>query len=44
MPMNLLALDTSTDRAALALATGAGDVLLEINEAGRRHGRDLVPG
>ncbi len=41
--MNLLALETSTDRAALALETAVGRVVLAESEPGRRHGRDLVP-
>jgi tRNA threonylcarbamoyladenosine biosynthesis protein TsaB len=41
--MNLLVLDTSTERAALGLSTRSGKVFLAVTEAGRRHGRDLVP-
>jgi tRNA threonylcarbamoyladenosine biosynthesis protein TsaB len=41
--MNLLAIDTSTEQAALALATACGAVLFETTESGRRHGRDLIP-
>jgi tRNA threonylcarbamoyladenosine biosynthesis protein TsaB len=41
--MNLLAIDTSTDRAALALATAAGELRVDTIDAGRRHGRDLIP-
>lgn len=40
---NILVLDTSTDRAALGLATGAGTVHVAVLEAQRRHGRDLIP-
>ncbi len=41
--LNLLAIDTSTDRAALAVVTAAGDLRAATIEAGRRHGRDLIP-
>ncbi len=41
--MNLLVLDTSTERAALGLSTRAGKVYTSASEAGRRHGRDLIP-
>jgi tRNA threonylcarbamoyladenosine biosynthesis protein TsaB len=41
--MNLLVLDTSTERAAVGLSTKAGRVYLAATEAGRRHGRDLIP-
>jgi tRNA threonylcarbamoyladenosine biosynthesis protein TsaB len=41
--MNLLVLDTSTERAALGLSTRLGRVYSAITEAGRRHGRDLIP-
>jgi tRNA threonylcarbamoyladenosine biosynthesis protein TsaB len=41
--MNLLVLDTSTERAALGLSTRAGGVYVAATEAGRRHGRDLIP-
>jgi tRNA threonylcarbamoyladenosine biosynthesis protein TsaB len=41
--INLLVLDTSTERAALGLLTKAGRVYSAATEAGRRHGRDLIP-
>jgi tRNA threonylcarbamoyladenosine biosynthesis protein TsaB len=41
--MSLLAIDTSTDRAVLALATDDGRMWVSATEAGRRHGRDLLP-
>ncbi|QEH34164.1 tRNA threonylcarbamoyladenosine biosynthesis protein TsaB [Aquisphaera giovannonii] len=43
--MNLLAVDTSSDIAALALCTGAGRRLVPETRAepARRHGRDLLP-
>jgi tRNA threonylcarbamoyladenosine biosynthesis protein TsaB len=41
--MNLLVIDTSTDRAAIALAMATGGVRVATTEAGRRHGRDLIP-
>lgn len=41
--MNLLVLDTSTDRAAIGLATKTGEEYVGATEAGRRHGRDLIP-
>jgi tRNA threonylcarbamoyladenosine biosynthesis protein TsaB len=41
--MNLLALDTSTDRAAIGLWTGAASVYIDSTEPARRHGRDLIP-
>ena len=41
--MILLAMDTSTDHAVLALMDRAGQVRVETTEAGRRHGRDLIP-
>ncbi len=41
--MNLVVLDTSTGRAAIALATDAGAVLIANTETGRRHGRDMIP-
>jgi tRNA threonylcarbamoyladenosine biosynthesis protein TsaB len=40
--LNLLALDTSTERAAIALATATG-LYLAVTDAARRHGRDLIP-
>lgn len=42
--MNVLALDTSGDRAILGLAMGSGLVLESVCERSRRHGRDLIPG
>ena len=41
---NILALDTSTPRAAVALATADGDVHVARPDPEARHGRDLVPG
>jgi tRNA threonylcarbamoyladenosine biosynthesis protein TsaB len=41
--MNLLTLDTSTERAAIALATEAGLFCMTTPESVRRHGRDLIP-
>ncbi len=41
--MNILALDTSTERAAIALATEAGVFCMTASETARRHGRDLIP-
>jgi tRNA threonylcarbamoyladenosine biosynthesis protein TsaB len=41
--MNLLVLDTATERAAIALATDTGISRMTTPETVRRHGRDLVP-
>ncbi len=41
--MNVLAIDTSTDRAVLVLATEEGRLWEATTDAGRRHGRDLLP-
>lgn len=41
--MNLLALDTSTEQAVLALSIGSGRMLAAEPGPGRRHGRDLIP-
>jgi tRNA threonylcarbamoyladenosine biosynthesis protein TsaB len=41
--MNLLAMDTSTERAAIAVATEAGVFCMTASEPARRHGRDLIP-
>jgi tRNA threonylcarbamoyladenosine biosynthesis protein TsaB len=41
--VNVLALDTSTPRAAVAVATAGGAVLVAASDPSRRHGRDLVP-
>src|SRR5437868_9650375 len=41
--MNLLVLDTSTERAAIAVATATGGVYETATEAARRHGSDLIP-
>lgn len=41
--MNLLALDTSTPRAAVVLATSAGLVRAATPDPAQRHGRNLVP-
>jgi tRNA threonylcarbamoyladenosine biosynthesis protein TsaB len=40
--MNLLALDTSTDHAAIGLATQGGVFTVPQTYPGRRHGRDLI--
>ncbi len=40
--MNLLALDTSTDQAAIGLATPGGVFTVPQTNPGRRHGRDLI--
>jgi tRNA threonylcarbamoyladenosine biosynthesis protein TsaB len=42
-PMNLLALDTSTDRPAVGILTAARRVHVSTLLAACRHGRDLVP-
>jgi tRNA threonylcarbamoyladenosine biosynthesis protein TsaB len=41
--MILLAIDTSTDRAAVALADEVGGLHVDTIDSGRRHGRDLIP-
>ncbi len=41
--MNVLVLDTSTERAALGLGTKMGVQYTTATEAARRHGRDLIP-
>ncbi len=41
--MNMIAVDTSTERAAIAVSTRQGTVLVAATESGRRHGRDLIP-
>jgi tRNA threonylcarbamoyladenosine biosynthesis protein TsaB len=41
--MNLLAIDTSTDRAVLVLASDEGRLWVAATDGGRRHGRDLLP-
>jgi len=41
--MILLALDTSTDRAAFGLESESGAIVSTSTEPARRHGRDLVP-
>jgi tRNA threonylcarbamoyladenosine biosynthesis protein TsaB len=41
--LNLLALDTSTERAALGLLRRDGTVLCAASGPERRHGRDLIP-
>jgi len=41
--MNVLVLDTSTERAAIGLATRTGVEFTAATEAARRHGRDLIP-
>lgn len=41
--MIVLALDTSTDRAVLALADRGGAIRVAVIDSGRRHGRDLIP-
>ena len=42
-PLTLLALDTSTPRAAVALATAAGAVFVRSPDPAARHGRSLLP-
>jgi tRNA threonylcarbamoyladenosine biosynthesis protein TsaB len=42
-PLNLLVIDTSTDRAAVGVLTASGLVHATLTEATRRHGRDLIP-
>jgi tRNA threonylcarbamoyladenosine biosynthesis protein TsaB len=42
-PINLLVLDTSTPRAALAVATAFGPVFTAMPDPSERHGRSLVP-
>jgi tRNA threonylcarbamoyladenosine biosynthesis protein TsaB len=42
--MSVLAIDTSTERAVLALAGVDGRMWFATTDASRRHGRDLVPG
>jgi tRNA threonylcarbamoyladenosine biosynthesis protein TsaB len=41
--MNLLVLDTSTDRAAIGLMRGADSIESALTEPARQHGRDLIP-
>jgi tRNA threonylcarbamoyladenosine biosynthesis protein TsaB len=41
--MILLVIDTSTDRAAVALADEAGALHVDTIDSERRHGRDLIP-
>jgi tRNA threonylcarbamoyladenosine biosynthesis protein TsaB len=41
--MNVLTLDTSTERGAIGLALRSGAVFTGTTEGGRRHGRDLIP-
>jgi tRNA threonylcarbamoyladenosine biosynthesis protein TsaB len=41
--LNILALDTSTPRAAVAVATAAGAVYAATTDPDQRHGRNLVP-
>jgi tRNA threonylcarbamoyladenosine biosynthesis protein TsaB len=41
--MNLLAMDTSTERAVIAVSTAKGRLFVTTTQAARRHGRDLVP-
>jgi tRNA threonylcarbamoyladenosine biosynthesis protein TsaB len=41
--MNILALDTSTGRAAIGLETRSGRLLAETTDAAQTHGRDLIP-
>ena len=40
---NLLVIDTSTERAVIALATTSGVLYATATETTRRHGRDLIP-
>lgn len=42
-PRNLLVIDTSTDRTAVAVWTRAGEVHVGPTETAGRHGRDLLP-
>ncbi len=41
--MNLVVIDTSTERAVIALATMSGALYATATETSRRHGRDLIP-
>jgi tRNA threonylcarbamoyladenosine biosynthesis protein TsaB len=41
--MNVLTLDTSTERGAIGLSLASGAVFAGSTEGGRRHGRDLIP-
>jgi len=41
--MNILVLDTSTERAAIGLSTRTGGQYTASTAAARRHGRDLIP-
>jgi tRNA threonylcarbamoyladenosine biosynthesis protein TsaB len=41
--MNIMAMDTSTDRAIIALSTADGRVFETVSEGARQHGRDLIP-
>jgi tRNA threonylcarbamoyladenosine biosynthesis protein TsaB len=41
--ITILAIDTSTERAAVAIATADGAVYTATTERERRHGRDLIP-
>src|SRR5437016_669832 len=42
--MNILAIDTSTDRSAVAVATASGAVHAAPSDPAGRHGQHLVPG
>jgi tRNA threonylcarbamoyladenosine biosynthesis protein TsaB len=41
--LNMLALETSTGRAAIGLRVRAGNVLTKATDGAQRHGRDLIP-
>jgi tRNA threonylcarbamoyladenosine biosynthesis protein TsaB len=41
--MNLLAIDTSTDRSLIAVAGRTGFIAHATTDAGRQHGRELIP-
>src|SRR4051794_26395153 len=43
-PLNILAIDTSTTRAAVAISTRGGAVHVAPDGGDRRHGRSLLPG
>lgn len=43
LSLNLLAVDTSGDRSAVGLLTASGDLFEAETDAGRKHGRDLLP-
>jgi tRNA threonylcarbamoyladenosine biosynthesis protein TsaB len=41
--MTILVMDTSTERAVIALTTDTGELYVRTTETARRHGRDLIP-